>query len=165
MSMVFGLTLLAMALPSGKALEVVSVQYHSDNGSLPPPYRRSTEIVVDVDGKGTLTRLHGYDGNDPARRFEHSFAVTPEQRQAFVRRVEELGLWTTVWRERDRVPVGGPLVHVRFQRGAQSVSLPAFPLESQRDAVEALRAEVLALVPEAATIARQAWEQGKSDPE
>jgi hypothetical protein len=163
MSKVLGLTLLAMALPAGAAVDAVSVQYHGDNGSLPPPHRRSTEIVVDAAGHGMLTRVHGYDRNDPAQRFERSFTVSPRQREIFARRLDELGLWTTRWRERERVPVGGPLVHVGFRRGEQSVSLPAFPLASQQDAVEALRAEVLALVPAAVSAARQAWEQAKPD--
>lgn len=165
MSMALGLTLLAMALPPGAELEAVSVDYQGDNGSLPPPYRRSTDISVDAEGNGKLTRLHGYDLQDSAQRFEHAFVVPPEQRRQFAVRLQQLGLWETRWGERQRVPVGGPLVHVSFRRGAQKVTLPAFPVASQQEAVEALRAEVLALVPEAATAARQAWEQGKSDPE
>jgi hypothetical protein len=159
MSLALGLALLAMALPAVGPVDAVSVQYHGDNGTLPPPYRRSTEIQIDAAGQGTLLRVRGYDRNDPAQRFEKAFAVSPERYRAFARRLDELGLWTTRWRERERVPVGGPLVSVSFSRGEQEVTLPAFPLASQQDAVDALRAEVLALVPEAATAARQAWEQ------
>ncbi len=165
MSIALGLTLMAMALPAGAAVDAISVQYQGDNGSLPPPYRRSTEIVVDAAGHGTLTRVRGYDRNDPAQRFEQLFTVSPEQREDFARRLDELGLWTTRWRERQRVPVGGPLVQVSFRRGERSVSLPAFPLASQQEAVDALRAEVLAMVPEAAAAARQAWERGQGEPE
>lgn len=154
-----GLTLLAMALPAGGALDMVSVDYHGDNGSLPPPYRRSTEIRIDSQGNGTLTRLRGYDRQDPAQRFQQAFVVPPARQREFAQRLQQLGLWTTRWRERERVPVGGPLVHLSFRRADQSVTLPAFPVASQQDAVDALRAEVLALVPEDATAARQAWER------
>ena len=167
MSFLFGLPLFAMALALAASLEIetVSVDYQGDNGSVPPPHRRSTDIRIDADGSGTLTRLHGYDHSDSSQRFETAFVVSPEQRQRFAQRLQQLGLWDTRWRERDRVPVGGPRVYLLFSRGGQKVTLPAFPITRQQEAVDALRAEVLALVPETATAARQAWEQGMPDSE
>lgn len=160
-----GLTLFAMALPASLDQESVSVDYRGDNGSVPPPYRRSTDVSIDADGSGMLTRLCGYDHSDASQRFEFPFVLSTEQRQQFAQRLQQLGLWETRWRERERVPVGGPRVYLSFHRGAQKVTLPAFPIARQQEAVDALRAEVLALVPEAAIAARQAWEQGKPDPE
>ncbi len=165
MSFFFGLPLLAMALAASLEIEPVSVEYQGDNGSVPPPYRRSTDIRLDADGRGTLTRLHGYDRSDSSQRFDAAFVVSPEQRHQFAQRLQQLGLWDTRWREREGVPVGGPRVYLSFRRGAQKVTLPAFPITRQQEAVDALRAEVLALVPETATAARQAWEQGKPDSE
>ena len=165
MAFLFGLPLLAMALAASLEMETVSVEYRSDNGSVPPPYRWSTEIRLNVDGSGTVTRLHGYDHSDPSQRFKIAFVVSPEQRQQFAQRLQQLGLWDTGWRERDGVPVGGPRVFLAFSRGDQKVTLPAFPITRQQEAVDALRAEVLALVPETATAARQAWEQDMPDSE
>ncbi len=47
----------------------------------------------------------------------------------------------------------------------EPVVLPAYPVARQEAAVDALRSAVRALVPEAANAARQAWEQGRGDPE
>lgn len=163
MSLPLGFALLAMALPA--ATPAAPLSFDADNGSVPPPYRRSTSIEVAADGSGRLVRLLGYDRQDPAQRFEYAFALTGEQLQAFARRLEELGLWSTRWRERERVPVGGPYVHLSFRRGDQKVVLPAYPVQRQEAAVETLRSEVRALVPEAANAARQAWEQGRGEPE
>jgi len=165
MSFLFGLPLLAMVLAGSLEIETVSVEYRGDNGSVPPPYRRSTDIRIDADGSGTLTRLHGYDHSDSSQRFETAFVVSPEQRHQFNQRLQQRGLWDTRWHERENVPVGGPRVSLSFSRGAQKVTLPAFPITRQQEAVDALRAEVLALVPETATAAWQAWEQGKPDSE
>lgn len=142
-------------------VEAVAVLWQADNGSLPPPYRRSTEIEIDAAGRGRLLRVHGYDRNDPAQRFECMFTVEAARMQDFARRSEELGAWRTRWRERARVPVGGPLVHLRLLRGEQRVALPVFPVAAQREAVEALRGEVLAMLPAEATAARDAWEAAR----
>ena len=166
MSLPLGLALLAMAMPTtAPALQPVTVSFDADNGSVPPPYRRSTSIEIAADGSGRMMRLLGYDQQDPAQRFEFAFVLTAEQQQAFARRLDELGLWTTRWRERERVPVGGPHVHLSFRRGDEKVVLPAYPVARQEAAVDALRSAVRALVPEAANAARQAWEQGRGDPE
>ena len=165
MAFLFGLPLLAMALAASLEMETVSVEYRGDNGSVPPPYRRSTDIRIEADGTGTLTRLHGYDHGDSSQRFETSFVVSPEQRHQFGQRLQQLGLWDTRWREREGVPVGGPRFYLSISRGDQKVTLPAFPITRQQEAVDALRAEVLALVPKTATAARQAWEQGMPDSE
>jgi hypothetical protein len=166
MSLPLGFALLAMALPAATpAAPPVAVSFDADNGSVPPPYRRSTSIEIAADGSGRLVRLLGYDQQDPAQRFEYAFKLSATQQQAFARRLEELGLWTTRWRERERVPVGGPYVHLSFRRGDEKAVLPAYPVQRQEAAVEMLRSEVRALVPEAATTARQAWEQGRGEPE
>lgn len=165
MSMALGLSLLAMAVPVGGALQPISVQYHGNNGSLPPPYRRSTSISVDAQGRGSLIRRHGYDLTDPAQAFAADFVLSIDQRQAFARRVDELGAWKVRWKEQSRPPVGGPLVHLRLTSGERVIEVPAFPVASQQALAAELRAAVTALVPESVGAARQQWEQGKGDAE
>lgn len=165
MSMALGLTLLAMAVPVGGALQPISIQYHGDNGSLPPPYRRSTSISVDGEGRGRLIRRHGYDLTDPAQAFESDFVLSVDQRLAFARRLEELGAWKVRWKEQSRPPVGGPLVHLRLTSGERVIEVPAFPVASQQELASQLREAVTALVPESVGDARKAWEQGKGDAE
>lgn len=165
MSMALGLTLLAMAVPVGGELQPISIQYHGDNGSLPPPYRRSTSISIDAQGRGSLIRRHGYDLTDPAQAFAADFVLSIDQRQAFARRVDELGAWKVRWKEQSRPPVGGPLVHLRLTSGERVIEVPAFPVASQQALAAELRAAVTALVPESVGAARQQWEQGKGDAE
>ncbi len=73
MSLPLGLALLAMAMPP--ALQPVTVSFDADNGSVPPPYRRSTSIEIAADGSGRMMRLLGYDQQDPAQRFEFAFVL------------------------------------------------------------------------------------------
>lgn len=166
--MSIALTVLALSMPAAQAppLTPVAVQFQGNNGSLPPPYHRATEIHIDADGKGTLVRRHGYDRVDPAQRFEVTFELSPSRQQAFARRMQELGALRALWREQEHPPVGGPVISVRLTQGNNSVEIPAFPVADQRELAEAVRAEVLALVPETAAAARAQWEQSKSaDPE
>ena len=164
MSMALGLTLLAMAVPVG-GLQPISIHYHGDNGSLPPPYRRSTSISIDAEGRGKLIRRHGYDLTDPAKAFESDFVLSVDQREAFARRLDELGAWKVRWKEQPRPPVGGSMVHLRLTSGERVIEVPAFPQASQQALAEQLRDAVTSLVPESVGAARQAWEQGKGDAE
>lgn len=164
MSMALGLSLLAMVVPMG-GLQPVSIQYLGDNGSLPPPYRRSTSISIDAEGRGKLIRRHGYDLTDPAQAFESDFVLSVDQREAFARRLDQLGAWKVRWKEQQRPPVGGPVVHLRLRSGAQVIEVPAFPVASQQELAKQLREAVTALVPESVGQARTAWEQGKGDAE
>ncbi|HWS27946.1 MAG TPA: hypothetical protein VN259_15395 [Xanthomonadales bacterium] len=164
MSMALGWALLAMAVPAG-GLQPVSIQYHGDNGSLPPPYRRSTSISVDAQGRGKLIRRHGYDLTDPAQAFEADFVISVDQREAFARRLDELGAWKVRWKEQPRPPVGGSVVHLRLSSGERVIEVPAFPVASQRELAAQLRDAVTSLVPESVGAARQAWEQGKGEAE
>lgn len=167
MPLPLGLALLALAMPTADALPAtaIRVQYVGDNGSLPPPYRRSTEIRIDADGRGTLLRRHGYDLQDASQQFEISFVVDADRRVALAQRLDELRVWDVRWKEMQRAPVGGPLVHLRLARGDREIVVPEFPIASQRELADTLRADVLALVPESAIAARNRWEQDKGDPE
>lgn len=165
MSMALGFSLLAMAIPVGGVLQPISIEYHGDNGSLPPPYRRSTSISVDARGRGSLVRRHGYDLTDSAQAFEADFVLSVDQRQALARRLDELGAWEVRWKEQSRPPMGGPVVHLRLTSGERVIAVPAFPVASQQALAAELRAAVTALVPESVGEARQRWEQGKGDAE
>lgn len=164
MSMVLGWALLAMAVPVG-GWQPLSIQYHGDNGSLPPPYRRSTSISIDAEGRGKLIRRHGYDLTDPAQAFESDFQLNVEQREAFARQLDEVGAWKVRWKEQSRPPVGGSLVHLRLMSGERVIEVPAFPVASQQALAAQLRDAVIALVPESVGTARKRWEQGKGEAE
>lgn len=160
-----GLTSMALALPlesTAKPLPI-AVRYLGNNGSLPPPYRRSTEIVIDADGQGVLRRRHGYDLTDRAQLFEQAFSLTPTAMESFGLRMAELGAMDHAWREQSRPPVGGSVILVRLTQGDQVVEVPAFPIASQQELAGSVRAAVMALVPDSVSDARERWESDKPE--
>lgn len=163
MMLLAGLTLMALALPLDSVARPlpIAVRYLGNNGSLPPPYRRSTEIIIDATGQGLLRRRHGYDLTDQAQLFEQVFSLTPAEMESFGRRVAELGAMDHAWREQLRPPVGGSVVVLRLTQGDQVVEIPAFPITSQQPLAAEVRAAVMALVPASVREARERWESHK----
>jgi len=142
------------------ALAPLAIRYLSNNGSLPPPHRRSTQITITAAGEGCYSRLQGYDQDDPAQRFATNFTLDEAALQGFARRVRQLGVMDLRWREQSRPPVGGPVVLVRLSQSGRTVDVPAFPDTSQQDLAAALRSAVLELLPETVLLARRDWERG-----
>jgi hypothetical protein len=161
MSLMLGLGMCALALPltTANSTPPIAVTYSGNNGSLPPPYHRATEIEIDAAGQGSFRRRHGYDRTDPQARFEMEFTLTADQVQAFSQRVEALGAMKTRWREQARPPVGGSVFNLRLIQGDRIVKVPAFPVASQAELAARVRAEVLALVPVEVQALRVQWEQ------
>jgi len=165
MTFAFGLAVLSMSMPIAQAPFALRIEYLSNNGSVPPPYHRATEIRIDADGQGTLLRRHGYDRQDASSRIEIAFAVDVKQLRDFASRLQDLGVYTRRWKEQARPPVGGSVVHVTLNLNGRDTVIPAFPINSQRELAENVRQQVFALLPEAAITARTQWEQAKGAPE
>ncbi len=147
-----------MTRPSRAPSQPVSIEYEADNGTVPPPYRRSTRIEVDTDGNARLTRLCGYDLTDPRRRLELAFQVAAQPLDEFNQLVDALGVFDQQWIPGTDATVGGPLTYLSLQRGDIRVRIPPHPCSRQGDAAEALRNAVRALVPGEAVASYRAWE-------
>ena len=121
----------------------VTLDYYADNGSLPPPHRRSTHATLAADGRLVVTRTSGYDGDGDAS--EH--AVAHDDAAALVRDLRALGLFSTAWAEPERRTVGGGLRRLRVTAGEEHAEIPALVHADQRDAKRAILARVLAALP------------------
>ncbi len=143
----------------------ISVSMSSDNGSLPPPHRRSSEIRIEADGQAEFESLLGYDRGDPQRRLRSSFVLDAAQRAQLIDLCARLAVFSTDWREVERPHVGGSGVSFVLSDGRQTARIPRQPIESQRRARDELVAAVQALVPEALRREHAEWRSRHSDTE
>ncbi len=143
----------------------LAVEWSTNNGSVPPPYRHSTEISIDAHGHGRYLRLLGYDRSDPANQFEIEFALGAERMQALGRMLQLLGVYTRRWRERSKPPTGGSTTAIKFSRAGSDLRLPIHPIAAQQDALDAVKAILQELIPVAVTAARASWEAARAESE
>jgi len=115
-----------------------SIVVSSNNGSLPPPHRRSTEIRIDADGSAQFEKRLGYDLQDTNQHFEHVFQISTEQRSALAALISELRVFETPWREVERPTVGGSSVFVICSDGKRDVRIPSQLLAEQHAARDRL---------------------------
>lgn len=146
-----------MTRPRAQSLPV-AIEFEADNGTVPPPYRRSTRIEVDTSGNGRLTRLCGYDLTDPARRCDIPFQLSADQLREFAQLVDSLAVFDQEWIPGTDAPVGGPLTYLSLLRGETRIRIPPHPRRRQREAAEALRSGVRGLVPAEVVATYRAWE-------
>jgi hypothetical protein len=141
--------------------ETIAISLHSDNGSVPPPHRRSTSIEIDAAGHGVYESLSGYDREAPGMCYRAEFTLGAEARAAFAAEIERIGVFDRAWREREKVPVGGPLRSASLSRGEQRVRIPPFPVEKDAQAAREVLAAIHALVPEEVLEGRRAFDAGR----
>lgn len=141
------------------------VSISSNNGSVPPPYHRATEIEVDAQGNGHYTRRLGYDRKDASQKFERDFQISAEQQTRLGALIEELEVFQTRWQELERPAVGGSSTTIRCTHGSDSVVIPSQLIPEQRAARERLAQAVQALVPEEVIKAMTDWSASRQDRE
>ena len=137
---------------------LISIDFESDNGTVPPPYRRSLHIHVDACGNGVVGRQLGYDLTAPGNRFDTAFTVARDRWVGFAKLVDELAVFAEDWTRAVDTPTGGPLTHLTLRRGDTQVVIPPYPRKPQQELAESVRGAVRELVPEAAVDAYRAWE-------
>jgi hypothetical protein len=142
-----------------------SVSISSNNGSVPPPYHRATEIEVDAQGRGHYTRRLGYDRNDASQKFERDFQISAEQQAHLGALIEELNVFHSRWQELERPTVGGSSTTIRCTHGNDSIVIPSQLIPEQREARERLAQAVQALVPEEVIKAMTDWSASRQDNE
>lgn len=162
-SWVLGWLSVAAMLPAADAgtAEPVAVSLRLDNGSVPPPYRRSTSIVIDTAGRGVYESLAGYDREAPGQLYRAEFALDADRQKAFAAEIGRLGVFGRNWREREKVPVGGPLRSATLTRGEQQVRIPPFPIEADVESAREVLAAIQALVPEDILEGRRRFDAGR----
>jgi len=136
-----------------------SIEFEADNGTVPPPFRRSLRIDIDAEGRGRVTRQIGYNVGDAANRIEIDFAPASEALSALARLIDRLNVFEHNWARAEDTPTGGPLTYLSIQRGATRVRIPPYPLDALRAAADSLRSAVRELLPADAIARYRAWEQ------
>ncbi len=136
------LAVLAMMSPAGEAagkreaLEQTvrwnTVSAHWNNGTLPPPYRRSGSVTIHSDGRGERASVRGYVA-DAENTVTASFQLTPEQLKHLSSELVRLKAFETRWKELDQHPVGGRMRWVTIQQENGGVSVPPFPVAAQAE--------------------------------
>jgi hypothetical protein len=76
----------------------------TDNGSLPPPYRKSERITLDASGVIHRRRTRGYVDSDVT---ETTATLAREAMDALADDLDALGLFETAWTAPERPSVGG----------------------------------------------------------
>ena len=129
----------------------------SDNGSVPPPHRRSTELSIESDGRARMEARRGYDLTDADQRHAIEFQLTADQQRRLSLQCDISGVFSTTWQEVERPNIGGSSMLLSIRDGQRSVRIPGQLIEPQRYALDQLVAMIRALVPESALQTLAQW--------
>lgn len=135
------------------------LRYSHDNGSVPPPYRRETEIAVEPDGLGSYLRRCGYERDGAVWR--GSFQLDEAQRAAFVHALRALALTGVDWSPAKQPTVGGPTTLIEIVSDEITLRTPARLRPEQHALVDAMRELIRALVPAELCEQVRRWEAGQ----
>jgi hypothetical protein len=136
---------LALLLATAAAAETAPLAtYHVHNGSLPPPYHRSTEIVIGTDGAVRLRACRGYGDEDCTLLTGQAAAGALDRILAEVRAQDLIARPARV----DPQPrVGGGAESGTVSVDGTTVDLPGQPLAADAARVAAVLAAIVAAVP------------------
>jgi len=109
----------------------ITISAHWNNGSLPPPHRRSGSLVLHNNGNHERTELRGYakdGGSTTTTRGRISF---PEL-VALTNALDAAGIHEIPWQEAKEHPVGGSMRWLSVTTEGGNIDIPAFPIDSQK---------------------------------
>lgn len=129
-----------------KPMPWTRITAHWNNGTLPPPHRRSGTLELQADGAFTRTLRRGY-GDEAANAEVTEGRIDAAALSALTTQLEALGLRTIRWQEAERHPVGGSMRWIVVSGPEGNVTVPAFPVDSQREAARQVFDAVMAAVP------------------
>jgi hypothetical protein len=95
--------------------EWAKLKYHFNSGSLPPPYHYSYTISVNIDGKGELVYISGYQEKDKTN-IGHPFELNNEKLEALKNAVKESDILNLDIKSRPsgEIPDGGHSESLEF---------------------------------------------------
>jgi len=118
----------------------LSLRLTWNNGSLPPPYRKSGVVTLKADGSGTNERFKSYDREVVS---SHEFHLTPPEAEALALALEDLGLWRIGWAKPEKPVVGGSTSTVSAMWGERATKIPfivcAEQAEAKREIIRTIR--------------------------
>lgn len=136
---------LALApLAAAAAAEEPLATLGANNGSLPPPYHRSTSVSVLADGSVRLRACRGYGDADCRTYTGRAPAGAVE---AILAAAEAAGLAARAPAADPNPPVGGGAEWGSVRLGDRVIDLPAFPAGPDADRVAAVLSAIRAAVP------------------
>ncbi|MCO6384967.1 hypothetical protein [Oceanicola sp. 502str15] len=121
--------------------------YGQDNGSLPPPHRRSFSADIRTDGTATIRRCRGY-GEDAC--VEEVITLPDGAMKAIIAAVRDSGLAATPARKNDRPPIGGKGDWGRVWLNGEELALPRSPDPADAARVRAVLDTIKGAIPEQA---------------
>lgn len=124
------------------------LRYDWREGSLPPPYHYEYTITLAADGSAAIVMVPAYPGPG-VPSWEEPFTVPSAEVERLYRLMQAQGLLSERWRELDLPPVGGSSASMEVTADGRTVQLPSFPVDGQRERIEAIYAVVEGLVPAA----------------
>ncbi|AVP97466.1 hypothetical protein C7S18_09770 [Ahniella affigens] len=117
-----------------------------NNGSLPPPHRRSGSLVLEANGQGTQSLVQGYHV-DAASTTKQDFVVAAAKLAALSEQLRKLKAFSTRWQALEPHPVGGSMRWLRIETASGVIEIPPFPIAKQRERAAEIIAAVKAVVP------------------
>ena len=119
---------------------------HWNNGTLPPPHRRSGSVIIHSDGHGERHSVRGYD-TSAENTVVVPFQLTQEQVDHLSRELVRLNAFDTQWKELDQHPVGGRMRWVTIEHAGGRVSVPPFPIARQAELANKIHEAITAAAP------------------
>jgi hypothetical protein len=117
-----------------------------NNGSLPPPYRRSGQLTIHADGRFERVAMQGYDA-EAGNTVRSDGRIDQAALATLRRKLVELDVYNTRWQEEPRPPVGGPMRWVSIETAAETITVPPFPVAEQTERARAVFDAVRAVEP------------------
>lgn len=119
-----------------------------NNGTLPPPHRRSGSLELLANGEGRQVLVKGYQADD-ANSVAQVFTVDASSLKALTEQLVALKAFSTRWQELSPHPVGGSMRWLQIETTTGTIEVPPFPVGKQRERAEQIFAAVKAIVPKA----------------
>ena len=124
-----------------------SLQYNWCEGSVPPPDHYEITITVDSTGRGQMTMVPDYPG-DEVPVWSESFTVPPRGIRALWHVLTARSVLERDWQAVEDPPIGGSLEWLHIVVDDQPKAIPTHPIPKQEKAADAVYAAVRSLVPQ-----------------
>jgi hypothetical protein len=125
-----------------------SVQYHWQEGSLPPPYHYEYTIRINATGEGQVEMIPDYP-SEQVPVWTEPFTVSQADLDKLFQTMADQGVFTRAWRAQDSPPVGGSSEWLTVTANGREIEIPAYVLASQASAAAEVYSATKALAPQA----------------
>jgi hypothetical protein len=125
-----------------------ALEYHWQEGSVPPPHHYEYFIRLGPGPRGEIVFVPDYDFRNPPAWTE-PLAVTEADLTDLYRLLVEQGVFTRQWQALDPPPVGGSFDSLEVTAEGRQVSIPGLLIEDEEASIAKVYEAIRALVPQA----------------